>query len=86
MLRNVTEVISGLEQQKLAIDEPIAVLREFEGDGVAEPPRSTTTVTGNPAKKKRVMSEEGRKRIGDATRKHWAAVHKAAKKAAKKAA
>jgi hypothetical protein len=44
--------------------------------------------TARPAKavkkavKKRVMSEEGRQRIGEATGKRWASVRKAAKKAA----
>jgi hypothetical protein len=77
-------VISKLEQQKVAIDKAIEALREFEG-GVAEQPRATKAVTEKPTKK-RVMSEEGRQRIAAASRKRWAAVHRAAKKQAKKAA
>ena len=81
MLGNSTDVISKLEQQKEAIDKAIDVLRGFEGDGIAEQPSPTKTVTGKPAKKKRTMSEEGRKRIAEATRKRWAAVRRAKKAA-----
>jgi hypothetical protein len=85
MLGNFTEVISKLEQQKAAIDKAIEVLREFDGDGPsvqAEPKKAVV----KKAAKKRVMSEEGRQRIAEATRKRWAAVRRAAAKEAKKAA
>jgi hypothetical protein len=85
MLGNFTEVISSLEQQKEAIDKAIVALREFEGEAVVEQATPKGAVTKKAAKKKRTMSEEGRKRIGEASRKRWAAVHRAAKKAAKKA-
>ena len=70
----------------MAVDKAIDVLREFEGGSVAEQLRSTKTATNRPVKKKRMMSEEGRQRIAAASRKRWAAVHKAAKKQAKKVA
>jgi hypothetical protein len=79
------DVISKLEQQKVAIDKAIAALREFDESGATE---TTTPMLGRPTKavkkaaKKRVMSEEGRKRIAEASRKRWAAFKKAAKKAA----
>jgi hypothetical protein len=85
MLGNFTEVISRLEQQKAAIDKAIEALREFEDGSVPEQPRSRRAVTEKPAKKKRTMSEEGRQRIAEATRKRWAAVRKAAKQAKKAA-
>jgi hypothetical protein len=85
MLGNFTEVISRLEQQKAAIDKAIEALREFEDGSVPEQPRPTRAVTEKPAKKKRTMSEEGRQRIAEATRKRWAAVRKAAKQAKKAA-
>jgi hypothetical protein len=85
LLGNLQDVISKLEQQKVAIDKAIAALREFNESGATE---ATTQTLGRPAKavkkaaKKRVMSEEGRKRIAEASRKRWAAFKKAAKKAA----
>jgi hypothetical protein len=86
MLGKFTEVISRLEQQRAAIDKAIEALREFEDGGIAEQPRPKKTVTEKPAKKKRKMSEEGRQRIIEASRKRWAAVRKAAKKETKKSA
>jgi hypothetical protein len=38
MLGNFTEVISKLEQRRVAIDKAIDALREFEGGDVAEQP------------------------------------------------
>ena len=60
-------------------------MREFDEGSATE---SKAPETARPAKavkkaaKKRVMSEEGRQRIAEATRRRWAAVRKAAKKAA----
>jgi hypothetical protein len=86
MLGNFTEVISKLEQQKAAIENAIEILQQLEGDGSTEQLRPGKRVTEKPAKKKRMMSEEGRQRIAEASRKRWAAVRKAAKKEARKAA
>ncbi len=56
------------------------MLREFdEGSSVTEP-AATKKATAKKATKKRTMSAEGRKAIGDAARKRWAAIKKAAKK------
>ena len=85
MLGNFTDVISRLEQQKAAIDKAIDALRAFES-GVAEQPKALRQLLRSPAKKRRFMSEEGRQRIAEASRKRWAAVHRAARKQAKKAA
>jgi hypothetical protein len=85
LLGNFQDVISKLEQQKVAVDKAITALREFDESGATE---TTTPTLGRPAKtvkkaaKKRVMSEEGRKRIAEASRKRWAAFKKAARKAA----
>ena len=86
MLGNFTDIISRLENQKATIDKALSALREFDGDTPAAP---ETPKRGRPAKaveipvvKKRTMSEEGRKRIAAAVKKRWAAVRKAAKKAA----
>jgi len=86
LLGNFKDIISRLEQQKVAIDKAIAALRDFDGSGIAEtetPKSKYAAKAVKKAGKKRVMSEEGRKRIADASKKRWAAVRKAtAKKAA----
>jgi 6-phosphogluconate dehydrogenase len=85
MPNNFKDIISRLEQQKATIDTAIAALTEF---GSGDTPEETPRKLGRPAKaatkavKKRVMSEEGRKRIAAASKKRWAAVRKAAKKTA----
>jgi hypothetical protein len=85
LLGDFKEVISRLEGQKVAIDKAISVLREFEGGAVVEQATPRKVVSKKAAKKKRTMSEEGRQRIAEASRKRWAAVHKAAKQAKKAA-
>jgi hypothetical protein len=45
---------------------------------------AVTLATAKPAKKKRKLSPEGRKRIAEAVKKRWAAQKSAPKKAAKK--
>jgi hypothetical protein len=85
LLGNFQDVISRLEQQKVAIDKAIAALCEFDGSAATE---TATPALGRPANavkkvlKKRVMSEGGRKRIAKPWRKRWAAFKKTAKKAA----
>ncbi len=88
MIGNFKEIIARLEQQKAAIDRAIAALNEFGGEAsVASQlpevrhPAKTVKKTG----KKRVMSEEGRRRIAEAQQKRWAKSKRAAKKLAKAA-
>ena len=88
MTGNFKEIIARLEQQKAAIDRAIAALNEFGGDAgvaasLAEVKRPGKTV--KKAYKKRVMSEEGRRRIAEAQQKRWAKSKRAAKKLAKAA-
>jgi hypothetical protein len=83
LLGNFKDIINRLEQQKAAIDKAIAALREFDDGeiGGSERPKSKGLAKAvKKGAKKRVMSEEGRKRIAEASRKRWAAVRKAAKK------
>jgi hypothetical protein len=80
MLSNFRDIISRLENQKAAIDRAIATLREFDEGEVTETPAKK--VATKKVRKKRTLSPAGRKAIGDAARKRWAAVKKAAKKAA----
>jgi len=85
MLGNFKDVISRLEQQKAAIDKAISTLREFDDGGITAPTASTASRPAKAVKKatkKRVMSEKGRKRIAEASKKRWAAFRKSAKKAA----
>ena len=69
-MNEIASVISQLEKQRDAIERALAALREIEGTGQPAIKR------GRPAQKtpggKRVMSAEGRARIGAATRKRWA--------------
>jgi hypothetical protein len=86
MLNDFKEIISQLEEKKAAIDKAIDVLRGFDDSSAAtEQPTKRKYTKKNVVPKKRVMSEEGRKRIAEATRKRWAAVRKAAKQAKKAA-
>jgi pyruvate/2-oxoacid:ferredoxin oxidoreductase beta subunit len=85
LLGNFKGITDRLEQQKAAIDKALVILREFDGGEVAEtekPKSKRVAKAVKKAAKKRAMSEEGRKRISEAAKKRWAAVKKAAKKAA----
>lgn len=76
--------IEQLERQKAAIEKALAALREIDGPVAPVTKRAykKREVAAAPAKK-RTMSEEGRKAVGEATRKRWAAKRSATKKAAK---
>lgn len=68
----ISAAIEGFDAQKRRIDEQIAALRAMlsgESEQVAAQPA--------PAKRKRRLSAAGRKRIGDAARKRWAAIREA---------
>jgi hypothetical protein len=85
LLGNFHDIVARLEKQKVAIDQAIAALRAFDDGDVAasETPKTDRPRTAvKKATKKRVMSEEGRRRIAEASRKRWAAVRKNAKKGA----
>jgi hypothetical protein len=82
MLNTFKDIISRLESQRAAVDHAIAVLREVHSGEITE---STAHKIAPLPKTKRVISPEGRKAIAEASKKRWAAVRKAAKKASKKA-
>jgi hypothetical protein len=77
-----------------AVDQAIAALKSarkmlaVNGRGTRLAAKSTTkpAPTAKSAGGKRVLSEEARQRIVDAQRRRWAAVRKAAKKAARQTA
>src|ERR1019366_1187027 len=73
----LTAAIEGFEQQKLRIDAQIAKLRIMLPGGRSEP-------AATPEAPKRKLSDAGRRAIGEATKKRWAASH-AAKHAEKPA-
>lgn len=75
-MREIGSIIKQLEQQKSAIERAIGALREVS----QAPGEMPAGIKEKSAPKKRRMSPEGRKRIGDAARRRWAAL-KAAKEA-----
>jgi hypothetical protein len=71
--------LEGLELQKTRIEEQIANVRSMLGiKKRGRPPKTAVSQEApKPARKRRKMSAAARKRIGDATRKRWAALRKA---------
>lgn len=71
-MTDIEKMISQLEQQRGVIDRALSALREVAG--TLPSGGSDALVTNTPvAAPKRGMSREARKRIGDASRKRWAA-------------
>lgn len=69
-MNDIARVISRLEQQRATIDRAISALREVERLKPAEAPSSDGSNGAKP--KRRHMSAEARRRIGEATRRRWA--------------
>jgi hypothetical protein len=68
-MTDLRNIIQELEQQRQAIDRALAALREVGGSG-----RTTSKATApGTTPRKRQMSEAGRRRIAEATRRRWAA-------------
>jgi hypothetical protein len=68
-MTDLSHIIQDLEQQLDAIDKALTALREVGGARATT--ISPTKAVGRP--RKRQMSEAGRKAIGDAARRRWAA-------------
>ena len=64
----ILAAIEGFEQQKTRIDDQITELRAMLSGAPAEPAASSEPAT----RKRRKMSEAGRKAIAEAQRKRWA--------------
>jgi hypothetical protein len=63
----------ALDKKRAEIEEQIAeVRRQLRANGAGE-----RTMSAAPTRKKRVLSAAARKRIGEATRRRWAAYRKA---------
>jgi hypothetical protein len=80
---NIQEIIKELTAERDRIDDAIRLLTGIGSTTIAKrrgrPPGPVKKmVTPTPAKKKRTMSADGRKRIADAMRKRWAAKRKMA--------
>ena len=75
----LTAALEGLELQKTRIEEQIANVRSMLGiKKRGRPPKNAASQEApKPGRKRRKMSAAARKRIGDATRKRWAALRKA---------
>jgi hypothetical protein len=70
--------LAGLEAQKERIEGQIAEIQSMLGRRKPGRPKAEEKLSPKPvAKKKRMMSAEGRARIAAATRKRWAEFHKA---------
>jgi len=71
-LNETRNIIQQLENQRNAIDRAISALREIEGPTSST--KSGSSSAAGPAKRgRRGISAEGRARIGEATRRRWAA-------------
>ena len=74
-LNDINRIISELEKQRTAIDRAISALRDVSGSAGTSSQGSASKATkksGGP-RKKRQLSEEGRQRIIEATKRRWAA-------------
>ena len=71
--------LEGLERQKTRIEEQITHVRSLLGIRKRGRPPKNPAAQESPEspRKRRKMSAAARKRIGDATRKRWAALRKA---------
>jgi hypothetical protein len=75
----LTAALEGLELQKTRVEEQIGHVRSMLGiKKRGRPPKNAASQEApKPARNRRKMSAAARKRIGDATRKRWAALRKA---------
>jgi hypothetical protein len=74
-LNDINRIISELERQRIAIERAISALRDVSAPAATTSQASASKATkksGGP-RKKRQLSEEGRQRIIEATKKRWAA-------------
>lgn len=74
---NISRILTELKAERERIEKAIEAIQGLE----KEPTASSSAKPGRKPKaqgKKRRLSAEGRKRIAEAARRRWAAVHKAA--------
>ena len=69
-MNEIVSILKQLEYQRSAIERAILALEEITRG--AGPKPAVAAVTPAPKRRKRRLSPEGRKAIGDAARKRWA--------------
>lgn len=95
---DVSKIVAEIDAKIASLQQARAVLVGLDASGMSDKPRrgrpkgsgktagaAKSATMGKPAKRKRNLSPEGRKRIADAMKRRWAERRKEAPKAAKKA-
>jgi hypothetical protein len=97
---DVSKIVAEIDAKIASLQQARAVLVDLDDSSVAVKPRrgrpkgsavaakkvAAKTVASKPAKRKRNLTPEGRKRIAEAMKRRWAERRKEAPKAAKKVA
>ena len=97
---DVSKIVAEIDAKIASLQQARAVLVSLNEGGISDKPRrgrpkgsvkaagvvKKSASMGKPAKRKRNLSPEGRKRIADAMKRRWAERRKEAPKAAKKVA
>ena len=79
---NISRILTELQAERERIEKAIAAIQALEKDSAATTSAKPTVQKAKAPARKRRLSAEGRKRIAEAARRRWAAVHKAAAKSA----
>lgn len=72
MAGGLNDVIARLEEQKSSIERALSALREIEGSEVQRREENTPAPRKVRAKRKRLITPEGRKRLAEAMKRRWA--------------
>jgi hypothetical protein len=90
---DVSKIVAEIDAKIASLQQARAVLVDLDETSAASTPRrgrpkgsAAKKVAAKPAKRKRNLSPEGRKRIAEAMKRRWAERRKEAPKAAKKVA
>jgi hypothetical protein len=87
---DVSKIVAEIDAKIASLQQARAVLVDLDETSAAAKPRrgrpKGSTSAAKPAKRKRNLSPEGRKRIAEAMKRRWAERRKEAPKAAKKVA
>lgn len=96
---DVSKIVAEIDAKIASLQQARAVLVSLNEGGISDKPRRgrpkgsvkaagvvKSASMGKPAKRKRNLSPEGRKRIADAMKRRWAERRREAPKAAKKVA
>jgi hypothetical protein len=75
---NISRILTELKAERERIEKAIEAIQALDKESVAPSAASKPGPKPGAPKKKRKLTAEGRKRIAEAARRRWAAVHKAA--------